>query len=99
MKGHAQLVDLQPSEDKVRELVKVVLTSSSRMQELIRHSVQETDQQAERRRTEQQPPLHPVLGGGIRVLLTEQQEGGDDAGRGGTRQPRLRGDRTVLRRG
>ena len=38
MKGHAQLASMQPSADKVVELVKVVLTTVTRVQELVRTS-------------------------------------------------------------
>jgi len=39
MKGHAQLASMQPSADKVVELVKVVLTTVTRVQELVRASI------------------------------------------------------------
>ena len=43
VKGHAQLVQMQPTTDKVQELVKVILSSTSRVQELIRCSVQQAE--------------------------------------------------------
>ena len=42
MKGHAQLASMQPSADKVVELVKVVLTTVTRVQELVRSSISDT---------------------------------------------------------
>ena len=43
MKGHAQLVAMQPSQEQVNELVTVVQTSTTRIQELIRSSVRDAD--------------------------------------------------------
>jgi len=45
MKGHAQLASMEPSADKVVELVKVVLTTVTRVQELVRSSVSVTTDQ------------------------------------------------------
>ena len=36
IKGHAQLASMQPSEDKIMELVKIVLSTVTRIQELVR---------------------------------------------------------------